>query len=937
MNKAVIYFLAVLFLYCCSERKQKPGGSSSDISVLDSTALNDTTKKILLLESELIKLASMPDSLSAYIRLNNLLFDSVTKWRNRKEGNKYLDAIIEKHVLIESDTALRGILTKAYIFWGGINYTEAYNDTLVTRLEQFLILDQKDSSLRHFRINAYNYLGVQYHVLGDLKKTGYYYTLYRQAAKERNSYEYVVSATNDIAIALNEQHYYDSSIQLINEILPAKEIQPRRKAGLYTNLAEAFAGKQQYDEGIQACKQGFTVLEKAIASGQIDSSDYYDYQYQLLWSLADIQTEQSSYDEAIKNFTEAFRYLALKFEGDLKTRQAGKLFLAEGRLYERKGDLKKALQLYHKGLSCVTKVDSSNTSQIPGINEIYTENTIMESLDSKAGVLSKIFSSINDTIMLQQAVGCYELAFAVESKLLQGFSYDESIMRQSKESKQRSEKAIAACYQLYTLTHSSVWSEKAFLFAEKSKAITLQESVKRNIAATGSVQQDTNWQQVQHFQQQVNFYEKEIAITNDTARIKIFELSLELKKAEENLLLAKTALQHSNSSYREALLKTDSLSITHVKNNMLDKSTALIEFFSGDSSSYIFILTKNLPLLFIKATDSLATSINHVLQFYTDKNKINNEPEAYQAAAYQLYQQTSLSAIDNDKIKKLVIIPDGQLNFVPFDALVTSIKPQQNPRMFSYLLHQKQISYGYSVATLLKQAGNNAATSGSGLSLFAPVFANKERGKSSLLHSLEEADAIKKENSSGKFYLKEQAGISQFKKSVSNAGIIHIASHASADTGSGLQPLIDFYDSSLYLNEIYSMHMAPRLVVLSACETGIGIIDKSEGAMSLARAFYYAGAKNIITSLWSVDDKSTATLFSRFYADIKNDDYSRALYDSKLNYIKNATSSTASPYYWAGFIHIGNQKPPGNYNRAVFIISILAIAILSFFILRKRR
>lgn len=941
MYKAITYFLLTITIIGCSERKQKGSISSGDVPVIDIVAANDTTRRILLLENELKKLAALPDSLPAYIKLNDLLYDSVTKWKDPKEGNKYLEAIIVRHNNIEGDTSLRKFLTKAYIYWGGINFSfDAFNDTLVSRLEQFLLLSEKDTSYANFKINAYNFLGIQYHILGDLKKTGYYYALYRQAGKEKNNNGYVASSTVDITIALNEQQYFDSSIHLINEILPEKGIQLKRKTGLYTNLAVAFAGKHQYEMAKMACKQGFTLLEQSIVAKEIDSSDYFDYKYQLHWTLADVQIEQGNYDDAQKSFDEAFRYLSLRFEGNLKSRYAGKLFIAQGGLYEKMGDLKKALEFYHKGLSCVTKVDSSNTSQLPGLNEIYTENTIMESLDSKAGMLIKMFGNINDTAMLQQSVRCYELAFAVESKLLQGFSYDESIMRQSKESKQRSEKAIAVCYQLYTLTRSLIWAEKAFLFAEKSKAVALQESVKRNIAANSNVQKDTNWQQVKRYQQLVNFYEKEIAVASDTGKIKMAALKLEFNNAEKNLLLAKTALLSSNSSYREALLKTDSLSTEMVQSKLLDKNTGLIEYFSGNNNTYIFYLNPGSPVSFFKADSSLLSPTQNFLSFFTDKSKINNNPSGYQSAAFKLYNKLKLENSFSSSLQKLLIIPDGQLNFVPFDALVTSIKQEQNPRQFSYLLLQKQISYGYSVATLLKQTENNTTATGSRLSLFAPVFANKEREKMPLLHSMEEADAIKKENSSGKYYLKEQAGIGQFKKSVSNAGIIHIASHASADTASGRQPLIDFYDSSLYLNEIYSMHINPRLVVLSACETGIGKIDKSEGAMSLARAFYYAGAKNIITSLWSVDDKSTAEIFKDFYRHTGNNDYSLALYEAKLAYLATASESAASPYYWAGFVHIGynkEKKPATPFYKWLIIVSSITFLSGLFWFFRKKK
>jgi CHAT domain-containing protein len=107
--------------------------------------------------------------------------------------------------------------------------------------------------------------------------------------------------------------------------------------------------------------------------------------------------------------------------------------------------------------------------------------------------------------------------------------------------------------------------------------------------------------------------------------------------------------------------------------------------------------------------------------------------------------------------------------------------------------------------------------------------------------------------------------------------------------------------------------------------------------MSLARGFYYAGAKNIITSLWRVDDRSTAGIFGDFYSHLSGNDYSNALYNAKLSYLQNATDATASPYYWAGFIHIGQQRQPAKSNLLIYIIAITAILLASILIYRRKR
>ena len=250
---------------------------------------------------------------------------------------------------------------------------------------------------------------------------------------------------------------------------------------------------------------------------------------------------------------------------------------------------------------------------------------------------------------------------------------------------------------------------------------------------------------------------------------------------------------------------------------------------------------------------------------------------------------------------------------------------------------EKEINYNYSAATMLQQLENNNTIDNKIIIAFAPVFENKERNKAALLNSKDELTSIEKENPDGKYFIKKEATLYNFKKEINNASIVHIATHAQATSDDTHTPQIEFYDSTLYLNELYAMHINPKLVVLSACETGKGEINKSEGAMSLARGFYYAGAKNIITSLWSVDDKSTTTIFGTFYKSFSGNNISSALQKAKLDYLKNATAVNASPYYWAGFIHIGYQPQQSNHFQLILFIAVLCIAIVTIVFFQKKK
>ncbi len=197
----------------------------------------------------------------------------------------------------------------------------------------------------------------------------------------------------------------------------------------------------------------------------------------------------------------------------------------------------------------------------------------------------------------------------------------------------------------------------------------------------------------------------------------------------------------------------------------------------------------------------------------------------------------------------------------------------------------------------------------------------------------------------GEMYYQEDATESTFKQKVSEAGIIHLATHAIIDDDSPMHSKLVFTpdsssDEDGFLNtyELYNMNLKANLVVLSACNTGYGKLVRGEGVMSLARGFTYAGCPSIVMSLWPVDDKSTYTLMKDFYLGIteglKKDE---ALRQAKLNYIKNAKEPLASPFYWAGFTSLGNTeaietRPVRSYIKWF----VMAFFIITLFIFRKK-
>jgi CHAT domain-containing protein len=145
--------------------------------------------------------------------------------------------------------------------------------------------------------------------------------------------------------------------------------------------------------------------------------------------------------------------------------------------------------------------------------------------------------------------------------------------------------------------------------------------------------------------------------------------------------------------------------------------------------------------------------------------------------------------------------------------------------------------------------------------------------------------------------------------------ILHFATHAQSNDQKGEFSFLALRGKTatdkgmvLYVKDIYNLRLRAELVVLSACETGIGELREGEGNISLARAFAYSGAQSIVTTLWSVNDESTKKLMSSFYEFLeKGLPKDQALQQAKLAYLLHNKGSAAHPFFWGGFTVIGKK------------------------------
>ncbi len=311
---------------------------------------------------------------------------------------------------------------------------------------------------------------------------------------------------------------------------------------------------------------------------------------------------------------------------------------------------------------------------------------------------------------------------------------------------------------------------------------------------------------------------------------------------------------------------------------------------------------------------------------------------------------------------RLIIIPGGELSYLPFEALLTSnrTKKIKEYRNLSYLIYKYTISYAPSATILFSEDHEAAPLENISLIAFAPGYRSDVApdtifGKPYMIRpdhlpgAIEEASSI-----SGYFdgavYINEKAMESTFKDQAYDYDIVHFAMHARINDQDPMyskmvfEPGVDSLDDGL-LNtyEIYNLDLNGKLAVLSSCKTGTGKLEKGEGMMNLARAFFYAGIPSVLATLWKVDDRTSAKLINRFYKYLSRG-YAKdeALRQAKLDHLDKAERSKAHPYFWAGYVLIGNAKPivlKEPFSSTIYALLLIPamLAIMAFLVFRAKR
>lgn len=593
---------------------------------------------------------------------------------------------------------------------------------------------------------------------------------------------------------------------------------------------------------------------------------------------------------------------------NFSARNVAKRFVEEASIYHLLNDTINEKQTLLKALHSLLPLQNK-ADYLPKKEDLYNENTFLEIFDA----LAELEQNPNQKLQL------YDYSFYVNSLIIQDLESQETQVLHYMQNKTRTEKCLETCWNEYKIKKEQKWLEKALQLAEKSKS---------NVLSTNFSLHSLRNQ----FPNDVDLIEnKKLKIEQEQLISKLIVLQItgqnqeQIESVNNQLVTIGIALKNNTQVLHQKykLHQKDDFTISILKKQLAKDNAQCVYYFYGKNTVYQFIISPEKSDFYaIENNDLFRKTLTSFIHFFDTSDNITNHITDFTTTSQHLYNLLNLSKAATST-QKIILIPDELLNFVSFETLITQKTAATNFAKIPFLLHLFQCNYQINATHYCSNIPlkNSNKTIG-----FFPVF---ENSNAELIYSKEEAKSLQKHNAT--ILLNEQANSTNFKEKANQYSIVHLATHATS--GNFVEPAtLIFYDSLLIVNDLYSLRdFNPNLVVLSACETGIGKLQKGEGAMSIARGFQYAGANNILFSLWKINDYTTAKLMAYFYANLSSNNFGEAIYQAKLDYLQDKTISNTkkSPYYWGAFVYYGinssDEKPDNNYYFYYVLIGFLLL------------
>ncbi len=597
------------------------------------------------------------------------------------------------------------------------------------------------------------------------------------------------------------------------------------------------------------------------------------------------------------------------------------------RLYSFDKNYEPALLYYNKAINTsLLEEEKFDVKKDYALEQISSPVQLFYALKNMILVYDGMYKENNDTENLKMSLDYSLASIRLLEKMLLSYSEGKSGLNIIQKNRYIYVFGVRNARSLYEITKEEKYIDLMLSIMEKSKTnlsrfhlqnfgVINENEVLEDIYGDHSLSLD------------IHTLRDELVLAKQTkANTKILEIenSIAQLSHQRNRLLQQ--LEKNNPLYYRMKYQSKNITLEGIR-EMLDDSTIFIEYFESARYFHVIGISNDTILLDTIPKDNRLMELigykqNKDFIIGDFRHSISNEDCIYDSrkegydtftqsssALYDLLLKNILTSLGTNK-NKLIILPDGALNFIPFELLLTDAHSNEEIEYATlpYLIFDYSIQYAYSTSLLLKATKQNKQAS-KNYTGYACSYNGTDNA--TLSHTKIEV-SLASDILGGSTFFDDSFSKMDILKPKNKSKILHLAMHAEVDDK-------NLFSSKFILEhdqaniKAYDLQFADfrgtELAVLSACNSGIGKFEKGEGVASLAKSFYMAGCPSTVMSLWLVDDETSPEITQNFFQHLKDgNSKSKALREAKLNFLKTRKGKfQAHPFYWSSLVSIGND------------------------------
>ena len=737
-----------------------------------------------------------------------------------------------------------------------------------------------------------------------------------------------------VANMYSNQGNYEQSMRMRERSLEIYEASGFREDLIdgYSNLSSDLRALGRYNESRNALENGLRIWESSEPLNPYYAKILYE-------NLGDLYRMMKKYDSAQYFFDKAIQS-AIGMFGEKSDELAG-VYDLRGRLFMDQGEYPKALEDFNRMLASVLPSgDAGNLESIVIKDESPYFFSIIAAHFNKGDALVAWYLRDKNPLHLEHALDNYRTAYSQMIIARQSIGDDLSKPFLMTNFSGSIERSIQCARLLYHRTREVGVLGDILRFTELTKYLNVLEALERAERANNSGIPKSLLFELEEVRNELNIKQRSRLssenLSPDSAR-RINEEVVGLINRRRDLMTRISGYpEYTESGINNLLINLDEVQ------SQLGEDDQLMEFYWGGDSVYVLSITGSASRISAVPrnadTDTLIASVYQIIS--GDPSYGQQWANKYALESYKIYELFFKPFVDR---KRLIIVPDGPLSLIPVEALVTSpeISQHNSFKELNYLIYDHEVSYAYSSSIFFKGTTRERdkiekvlAFSYSGIG--DGNYVARRNGSVELPGTYMELETLSRLYDRVARFTDFEASKVNFVRNTAGYDLIHLGVHGVGDQEVADNSHLIFkadstMDSVLYAYEIYNLKLDAGLVVLGACETGIGRNQAGEGVLSIARAFTYAGCPSVVMSLWQVPDIFTSMLMTRFYENLKDaQSVSTSLRNSKLRFLKESDMFAAHPANWAAFVVNGQDivfqtNSDGTYR----VVAFIAAAILT--------